>query len=452
MDDESSGIRFSEYGRLSQHPSPVARMMSSFAHDFRDEVDINLGVGYVNENTIPRDLIRLALEHVLSHPAEYRAALNYGGPRGSPQLIEAVRKYHVEHCGLAENLLADRDIIIGPNGATSLLAGIADVLEPGIVITTDPMYYIYCHFLERKGFHVVTVPERPEGLECDDVEGKLAELGERRKDISFLYVVTVSNPSATILANEQRRRLVALAARLSSETGRRIPLVLDKAYEDLVHDPSVEPLQSGFHFDESGLVYEIGTLSKVLAPALRIGYLIGRDGPLLHALVQRTSDNGFSAPLANQQMASWLLENHLEDQIARVRAGYREKALQVKSEIEDNLGEWVIDCRGGKAGFYYYLTFDGIRTGEESPFFRFLARSTGDPSVDGPEDGKKPRVIYIPGEFCVHPRGDIVEQGRRQMRISYGFEDTERIGQAMAYMRQAAEWTFSQTPRRQGDD
>ena len=62
------GFSFSPYGASSLTPSPVNRMMAAFAVDFRDGYDINLGVGYANEQTIPRKLIGEMLDTVVQTP------------------------------------------------------------------------------------------------------------------------------------------------------------------------------------------------------------------------------------------------------------------------------------------------------------------------------------------------------------------------------------------------
>ncbi len=424
-------LRFSRYGKASTEPSPVNRMMSAFAGSFRDGIDCNLGVGYVNEETIPVDGLTAAMQAVVVDPRKYRQAFNYGTPGGSANLLASLRQFLTRRRigQLDEATIERKRLIVGPCGATSLLAALSDVLEPGVVVTSDPTYYIYTDALERKGFKVLAVPEDRDGIDLEALAGKLAASRGLAERIAFFYVVTVNNPSCTILSNQRRRAVLELASSLTRESGRPIPVIYDVAYELLLHDPACEPFLSVLPEDTLGIAYEIGTLSKVLAPALRVGYILGPDGPLMDALAQWATDAGLGGPLFVQEMASYLLECHIDRQLEAVNCGYRAKAVAVREGIGRELGHLLEDCRGGSAGFYYYLTFRDIETHPESAFFRCLTRNTGEP-----------RVIYIPGVYCVHPEGELALAGRRQLRLSYGFEDSGRIVQALALMRQAAEY------------
>ena len=420
--------------------------MAAFASDFRDGIDINLGVGYVNERTIPSNLLTEAAAVIAAQPEKYRQPFNYGGPHGSPTLIAAIRRFYTQQGlgNLDASTINNLEIAIGANGATSILDALTDLFEPGIVITADPMYYIYCNQLERKGFRVVTVPEDHEGLPAEAIEEKLMSLGEAVADMAFFYVVTVNNPSGTILSNTRKKALVALAERWSQKLDKRIPIFFDQAYEWLIHDPAVERLQSAMLWNNSGLAYEVGTLSKILAPALRIGFILGQRGTLMDAVVQKTSDAGFSAPLLNQEIAAYMLDTHISKQIKSVNDGYRQKAQAVRKGINDILGNAVEECRGGQGGFYFYLTLHKVQTDTASPFFAFLSRTTGNDAIDGSSGEMLPRVIYLPGAFCVHKEGASVEQGKRQLRLSYGYEEVPAILKALHYIREATAYAAAQ--------
>jgi DNA-binding transcriptional MocR family regulator len=421
-------LHLSRYGERSSEPSPANRMMAAFARDFRDGFDINLGVGYVNERTIPAELFVQAMQAVAGDPVRYRQAFNYGGPEGSPNLIRSLRRFLLRHEGALDGrTLEARRLIIGPCGAMSLLEGLAEICPPGIVVTSDPGYYIYLDALVRRGFRLLAVPEDEQGIPPELLEERLAELGGAAEEVSFFYFMTVSNPTGAVLSNERRRKLLEIATGCSRRLKRRVPVVFDLAYEQLIHNPAAERPLSVLAQDELGIAYEVGTLSKILAPALRIGYLLGPDGPLMKAMVQRTSDAGFSAPLFVQEMASWILDGHIDGQIRAVNEGYREKALAVREGIERNLGHCLERVTGGSAGFYFYLTFRRVETHPESAFFAALSRG-----------GETPRVVYIPGVYCVAAEGELRDVARRQLRLSYGFEETERILAGLEWMGRAA--------------
>lgn len=445
---EIAEARLSQYGQSCAVPSPVSQLMQEFSRGFRAGIDINLGVGYVNEETIPARAIAEAFAFVAEHPSEYPHAFNYGESKGSRRLDGALRRFFVRHHigDYTEETLSKREFAIGANGATILLYSFAQVMPRGVVLTTDPQYYIYANALRRLGFQLRTVPEDDDGIDVDAFETLVAQCSD---EISFVYVVTIGNPSAAVLSNQRRKRLVEAVTRLSRRLGRKIPLLLDEAYEWLLHSPelagahsgnagsngSTMALRSGTQWDELGLVYELGTLSKVLAPSLRIGFVLGPKGTLLDSLVQSTNDMGFSAPLLNQEACAYLLDTLVDDHLRAVRDGYRAKATLVKQALERHLGAWLEHCVGGRAGFYYYLTFKGLETHSRSPLYAFCSRTTGEANAE-----QSARVVYLPGDLCVDQSGPSAERSRRQMRLSFGFSSDAELARGIEVLGDAARY------------
>lgn len=437
----STSPQFSSYGSKLLEVAPVSRLMASFAREFRPGVDINVGVGYVNEATLPYEATVEATRRVVDSPDEFRSSLNYGDPAGSRQLRSAIMDMLKSEAMPSDvDLIASKDILIGTNGATSILEGLAQILEPGLVIMADPVYYIYSYFLDRKGFRVLALPEDSHGMIPELLEDVLFGGNHDLSDLRFVYVVGISNPTSTILTNERRHLIVDLVNRFAESSGQYVPLIFDQAYSALIHDPDVEPQESSFRNDRNDLVFEVGTLSKILAPALRIGYIVGPRCGLMSALQERNSDAGFSASVINQQVASVLLRDFLPLQQRRVLDGYRERAVAVRNAIDTKLGQHIEEVRGGQGGFYFYVTFKAIQTHDTSDFYRFLSRSTGDVSVDGPDGSKHQMLAYIPGQYCVRKDGELLDHGNRSLRFSYGFEPVEVLLRAVDLMAEAAEY------------
>ncbi len=435
---------FSAYGNNLLEVAPVSRLMASFARDFRPDVDINVGVGYVNEATLPYEAVVEATRRVVDAPETYRSSLNYGDPAGSRQLRAAIMNMLASDAAVGDaDLIRSKQILIGTNGATSILEGLAQIMEPGLVITSDPVYYIYSYFLDRKGFRVLALPEDAHGMVPELLEEAMFGGDLDLHDLRYVYVVSISNPTSTILTNERRHKIVDIVNRYADLTGNRIPLIFDQAYSGLIHDPAVEIQESAFRNDRHQLVYEVGTLSKILAPALRIGYILGPSGELMSAFEERNSDAGFSASVMSQQIAAVLLNEFLPAQRRSVLDGYRERAVEVMKAVESRLSEYLEEVRGGQAGFYFYLTFQDIATDDQSDFYRFLSRTTGDQRMDGEVHTLKPRVAYIPGQYCVRADGKLLDHGGRSLRFSYGFEPMERLIQAVDLMAEAVRYVSS---------
>jgi len=222
-------FNFSSYGKASTIPSPVNRMMASFSGDFRAGTDVNLGVGYISGEAIPTELIRKAQNEILRDRHKYPQVLNYGASSGAKDLIRSIRKFIIamKLGELTTEVLAKKRIVIGANGATSILENISEILKPGLVITSDPIYYIYSNFLERKGFRIVAIPEDDQGILISRLQELIKKKQINADEISFIYIATVNNPTCTVISDERCHQLVKMITQLSSKIGRRIPIFLE---------------------------------------------------------------------------------------------------------------------------------------------------------------------------------------------------------------------------------
>ena len=86
-------------------------------------------------------------------------------------------------------------------------------MPKGIVITTDPNYYIYIETLQRKGFTICAIPEDSDGMRVDVLEAQLKTI--HTESISFFYIVTINNPSSVVMANHRKKQIVQIATNLS---------------------------------------------------------------------------------------------------------------------------------------------------------------------------------------------------------------------------------------------
>ncbi|HET8714403.1 MAG TPA: PLP-dependent aminotransferase family protein, partial [Holophagaceae bacterium] len=197
------------------------------------------------------------------------APLGYGDPLGDGRYRAAVAALLSEMRGLAygpERILATS----GSQMALDLVA--RTLIRPGdAVAVEDPGYPMAWAVLRAAGAEVIPVPVDGQGLQVEALEAIQA-----RRPLRLVYTTPHHQfPTTATLSAPRRLRLLELARR------HRIALVEDDYdFEFHFEGRPVLPLASA---DPAGVVIYLGTLSKVLAPGLRLGFVAG-PAPLVEAL------------------------------------------------------------------------------------------------------------------------------------------------------------------------
>jgi len=223
----------------------------------RDEV-ISFAGGLPAPELFPAELIADAFAQALA-PTSAARALQYSSTEGDPEL----RGLLAERFAL-RGLPAEAGDILITTGSQQGLALVASVLlDPGdSVLVENPTYLAALQSFGFAGARMVPVPCDEEGIEPDALPELIAT--HRPK---FLYVIpTFQNPTGRTLPAARRARLAQIAA----EHG--LWLVEDDPYSELRYDgEALAPI--GSHPGAADRTVSISSLSKVLAPGLRIGWL-----------------------------------------------------------------------------------------------------------------------------------------------------------------------------------
>jgi GntR family transcriptional regulator/MocR family aminotransferase len=226
--------------------------------------------GVPDVRLLPADLLARAYRRVLASPRA-KSLLTYGDPRGDHELRAAIAALAREARGVpasAEHVLVTR----GSQMALDLVAR-AVVPAGGVVAVEGTGYRPAWAAFQRSGARVVPVPVDAQGIVVDAV-AKLAGAGA----LSLLYVTPHHQYPTTVTLSPGRRTALLELARTA-----RFAIVEDDYDHELHYDGRpVLPLASA---DARGSVVYVGTLSKVLAPGLRLGYVIAPT-PLVERLAR----------------------------------------------------------------------------------------------------------------------------------------------------------------------
>jgi 2-aminoadipate transaminase len=289
---------------------------------------ISLAGGLPSPDSFPIDAMREASARVLRDAP--REALQYAASEGFAPL----RGWVASHMA-AQGVHVDASQVLITTGSQQGLDLVGKVLiDAGSTVAVEAPTYL--------GALQAFAPYEPEVLTvpCDD-DGPLPESLGVARGARFLYLLpNFQNPSGRCMSETRRARLSAAARELA------LPIVEDNPYGDLWFDAAPPaPLTSRW---SEGSVY-LGSFSKVLAPGLRLGYVIAPQA-LMPKLLQAKQAADLHTPGFNQRVVFEVIRNGFLDQhVPTIRARYKTQRDAMRAALEAHMPQgcrWAVPSGG----------------------------------------------------------------------------------------------------------
>jgi GntR family transcriptional regulator / MocR family aminotransferase len=316
--------------RLAARPRSEVRLafsLPAIPADYRQPPlprgTLNLSNGAPDVRLVPARAVGRAYRRALA--VRGAELLGYGDSHGHPALRSALASMLAATRGLAAG--AD-DVVVTRGSQMALTLTARALLRPGDTVAVEQIGYRPAwEAFRAAGAQLVTVPIDGDGIDVEALK-RIAAATELRA----VYVTPHHQyPTTVTLKAARRLALLALARR------ERFAIVEDDYDHEFHYDGRpVLPLAAS---DHGGLVIYIGTLSKVLAPALRIGYIVGPPA-LLNSIGALRSLLDIQGDLPTEAaVASLIDDGEVQRHIARVRRIYSHRREILAASLRRHFGE-----------------------------------------------------------------------------------------------------------------
>jgi 2-aminoadipate transaminase len=305
--------------------------------------------GNNDSDSLPLDGLIAAAEAVLKR--EGRTLATYGLNSG-PQGYRALREFLVAKLKADAGIACTADDILITSGSLQALDLVnGTLLERGdTVIIEEDCYQGSINRLNRLGVTPVGIPLDRDGMRVDALAAALAELKRKGVRPKYIYTIpTVQNPTGTILPVERRREMLGLAA------AHGVPIFEDDCYSDLIWSGQRPPAL--YAMSERGGVIHIGSFSKSIAPALRVGYIVAPWDVMSRMLALKT--DGGSGAVEQMVLAEYCAAN-FSKHVPALRRGLRAKLVTLMESLKEHFGE-AAQFDDPKGGIFLWVTLpDGV--------------------------------------------------------------------------------------------
>ena len=300
-------------------PAPAAKWTGLAKYSF---------VGGNNDpDQVPVEGLIDAVDAVLRR--EGRTLATYGlssGPQGYLPLRQFLTAKLKRDAGIA---CAADDILIVSGSLQALDLVNATLLARGdtVVIERDS-YQGALNRLTRLGVNTIGIPLDDQGMRVDALAASLADLKRRGVTPKYIYTIpTVQNPTGTIMPQPRRAELLRLAEQYG------VPIFEDDCYADLIWDGRRPPAL--YAMSKTGNVIHIGSFSKSIAPALRVGFIVAPWDALSRMLALKT-DAGSGA--LEQMVLAEYCAPHFTSHVPKLTRGLRAKLDTLMEALNEQFG------------------------------------------------------------------------------------------------------------------